>query len=370
MTGERDEAYLALALDEARAAAGRTSPNPPVGAVIVKGRRVVAAGHTAPAGGPHAEVVALRAAGRAARGATLYTTLEPCVHHGRTPPCTEAILAAGISRVVVGARDRNPLVAGKGLARLRSAGLQVEVADLDGACEAVNAPFFTWVEQHRPYVILKAAATLDGRIATRTGDSRWITGKAARALGHQWRDRVDAILVGAGTVRADDPRLTTRLPGVEGRDPVRVVLDGRLTTDPRAKIYGQRSKAPTWLAVPARTGDAKVAPYARRPRTEVLRVPGARGRVDLPALLAELARREIMTLLVEGGGEVHGALLAAGLVDEVRLFLAPTLLGEGPAWLSLPEGTGPARLADAWKLGPAHVARVGDDVLLTARVAR
>ena len=315
-------------------------------------------------------MVALRAAGKAAKGATLYTTLEPCVHHGRTPPCTEAILAAGISRVVVGAKDRNPLVAGKGLKRLKQAGLEVALADPDGACEAVNAPFFTWVAQHRPYVILKAAATLDGRIATRSGDSRWITGNAARELGHQWRDRADAILVGAGTVRADDPRLTTRLPGVTGRDPVRVVLDGRLTTDPAAKIYGLRSQAPTLLAVPSRTSEAKVAPYARRPRTEVLRVAGVRGRVDLEALLAELARREIMTLLVEGGGEVHGALLAAGLVDEVRLFLAPTLVGEGPSWLSLPEGTGPARLADAWKLGHAHVERVGDDVLLTARLAR
>ena len=226
MTTGRDEAYLALALDEARAAAGRTSPNPPVGAVIVRGKRIVSAGHTAPAGGPHAEVVALKAAGKAARGATLYTTLEPCVHHGRTPPCTDAILAAGISRVVVGAKDRNPLVAGKGLERLKRAGLEVALADPGGACEAVNAPFFTWVAHHRPYVILKAAATLDGRIATRSGDSRWITGKAARQLGHQWRDRVDAILVGAGTVRADDPRLTTRLPGVAGRDPVRVVLDG------------------------------------------------------------------------------------------------------------------------------------------------
>ncbi len=243
-------------------------------------------------------------------------------------------------------------MAGKGLKRLKQAGLEVALADPDGACEAVNAPFFTWVAQHRPYVILKAAATLDGRIATRSGDSRWITGNAARELGHQWRDRADAILVGAGTVRADDPRLTTRLPGVTGRDPVRVVLDGRLTTDPAAKIYGLRSQAPTLLAVPSRTSEAKVAPYARRPRTEVLRVAGARGRVDLEALLAELARREIMTLLVEGGGEVHGALLAAGLVDEVRLFLAPTLVGEGPSWLSLPEGTGPARLADAWKLGP------------------
>jgi diaminohydroxyphosphoribosylaminopyrimidine deaminase / 5-amino-6-(5-phosphoribosylamino)uracil reductase len=362
------EALMALALEEARAAVGRTSPNPPVGAVVEKGGEVIARGRTEPAGGAHAEVMALRAAGEAARGATLYSTLEPCCHHGRTGPCTDAILAAGIAKVVIGCPDRNPRVCGKGIEILRAGGIAVEVGRLEAACEKVARPFFTWVETGRPYVVLKAAATLDGRIATRTGESRWITGEAARERVHGWRNRFDAILVGAGTVKADDPALTTRLPGGLGRDPIRVVLDGRLSTAPEARIYRQRSSAPTWVAATHGADRERAATLAALSNVEVLGLPGDGGRVSIPALLAELARRDVVSLLVEGGGEVHGAFLAAGVVDEVRLFIAPKLVGEGPAWLTTPEGLAPGRLAEAWGAESLDVETVGDDLLVTARL--
>ncbi len=212
------ERFMRLALREAAKGLGRTSPNPAVGAVLVKDGRVVGRGHHARAGGPHAEVVALRAAGARARGADLYTTLEPCDHQGKTPPCSVAILEAGVRRVFVGSTDPNPLVNGRGMARLRRGGLPVEQGVLAVECDALNAAWFTYITERRPFVTLKAAVTLDGRIATRTGDARWVTGEAARAWVHRLRDRVDAVLVGAGTARADDPELTTRLPGGRGRD--------------------------------------------------------------------------------------------------------------------------------------------------------
>ncbi|RMG11219.1 MAG: bifunctional diaminohydroxyphosphoribosylaminopyrimidine deaminase/5-amino-6-(5-phosphoribosylamino)uracil reductase RibD [Deltaproteobacteria bacterium] len=361
----RDEAMMQRALAEARKATGRTSPNPPVGAVVVRGEEVIATGHTAPAGGPHAEVVALERAGERARGATLYTTLEPCSHAGRTPPCTDAILRAGVARVVVGSTDRNPQVAG--IERLREAGVDVECGILEAACDEQNRYFFTWITEGRPYVVLKAAMTLDGRIATATGDSQWISCEASRKRAHRWRDELDAILVGAGTVRHDDPRLTTRRSDRPGRDPVRVILDGRLSTDPQAQIYGLDSEAPTLLVVPVGTPAEAVAPYQRGP-TEILEVEGAEGRVEIPALLRALGDRGLMSVLVEGGARVHGAFLASGLADELRLFLAPKLLGAGPAWLDLAPFGAPEAVRDALRTGALSVEPVGDDLLITARL--
>ena len=354
------EAFMRFALREARKGVGRTSPNPPVGAVLVKGGRVVARGHHARAGGPHAEVVVLRAAGRRAQGADLYTTLEPCNHWGRTPPCSLAILKAGVRRVFVGSRDPNPVVNGMGLARLRRAGVEVSTGVLREECDALVAPWFRYIESGRPFVTLKAAVTLDGKIATRGGDSRWITGEAARREVHRLRDRVDAVLVGAGTARADDPLLTARLPGGRGRDPVRVVLDSRLELPSSLKLFRPTSAAPTLVAT--------ASTRARRfgPGVEILRCRGVGGRVDLADLLARLGRRGITHLLVEGGGQVHAALLAAGLVDRLMLFVAPRLLGGGLDWLS---GEGPLRVADALRLEDLRVRRVGEDLLLTGRPA-
>lgn len=355
------EAFMREALEAARRGLGRTSPNPAVGAVVVQGGRIVGRGHHARAGGPHAEVVALREAGEAARGADLFTTLEPCDHFGRTPPCSRAILDAGVRRVFVGSRDPNPLVHGRGVARLRRSGVEVVGGVLEAECDRLNASWFTFITTGRPHVTLKAAVTLDGRIATRTGDARWVTGPEARAWVHRLRDRVDAVLVGAGTARADDPALTTRLPGGRGRDPIRVVLDTDLRLPARLRLFTERSPAPTLVAHAAarrrRLGGAELVACRRGP-----------GGVDLGDLLAKLAARGVTHLLVEGGAAVHGRFLDEGLVDEVAILVAPKLLGgDGIPLLGRP---GPARMAEALRLADVAVERLGDDVLVTGRVPR
>ena len=371
------ERFMRLALREAAKGAGRTSPNPVVGAVVVRGGRVVAAGHHARAGGPHAEVVAIRAAGRRARGADLYTTLEPCDHYGRTPPCSVAILEAGVKRVLVGSADPNPLVSGKGVARLRRAGVEVVEGVLRDACDAQNAHWFTFIREGRPFVTLKAAVTLDGRIATRTGDARWVTGEAARRWVHRLRDRVDAVLVGAGTARADDPRLTTRLPGGRGRDPIRVVLDTELRLPARLALLHPRSAAPTIVAHASRRRRAlpRASPDSRRRAkrgrgggagVELLRCRRGKGGVDLRDLLAKLAARGVTHLLVEGGAHVHARFVEEGLVDRVAVFVAPKLAGAGGVpLLAMP---GPARMRDAARLEDVEVERMGDDVLVSGRL--
>jgi diaminohydroxyphosphoribosylaminopyrimidine deaminase/5-amino-6-(5-phosphoribosylamino)uracil reductase len=323
----------------------------------VKGGRVVAAGHHARAGGPHAEVVALRAAGARARGADLYTTLEPCDHHGKTPPCSRAVIEAGVRRVFVGSRDPNPLVNGRGIARLRRAGVPVTVGVLEGDCDALNAHWFRFIRDRRPYVTLKIAATLDGRIATATGDSRWVTGELARAWVHRLRDRVDAVLVGRGTAEADDPQLTARLPGGRGRDPLRVVLDTHLSLPSSLKVFRQRSAAPTVVA--------HASDRMRRlgPHVELLRCRRGKGGVDLADLLQRLGERGVTHLLVEGGAAVHGRFLESGLVDRIILLLAPKILGRGGlAWASQ---KAPETMAAALRLDRMEVSRLGDDVLIT-----
>jgi diaminohydroxyphosphoribosylaminopyrimidine deaminase/5-amino-6-(5-phosphoribosylamino)uracil reductase len=360
--GEGAEAFMRAALAEARRGLGRTSPNPAVGAVVVRRGRIVGRGHHAHAGGPHAEVVALRAAGRAARGADLYATLEPCDHFGKTPPCSRAILEAGVRRVFVGSRDPNPLVAGRGLRRLRAHGVEVVPGILTGPCDRLNAAWFTFITAGRPHVTLKAAVTLDGRLAARTGDSRWVTGAEARAWVHRLRDRVDAVLVGAGTARADDPALTVRLPGGRGRDPLRVVLDTDLRLPAALRLFTERSAAPTVVA------HACASPRRRRlpAGVELLRCARGPGGVDLSDLLAKLAARGVTHLLVEGGGAVHARFLEAGLVDEVAVLVAPKILGADG--LPLTRGRGPARMADALRLEEVEVERLGDDVLVSGRV--
>ncbi len=352
--------YMRLALAEAARGAGRTSPNPAVGAVIVKGGRVVARGHHARAGGPHAEIVALRAAGARARGADLYTTLEPCDHHGRTPPCSLAIAEAGVRRVFSGSRDPNPLVDGRGVARLREAGVEVITGVLAAECDALNAAWFTYITRGRPFVTLKLATTLDGRLATRGGDARWVTGPEARAWVHRLRDRVDAVLVGRGTALADDPRLTARLPGGGGRDPLRVVLDTRRSLPPTLKLFRQRSAARTLVAHAA----ARARPLG--PRVDLLRCRRGPGGLDLHDLLGRLAARGVTHLLVEGGGEVAASFLSAGLVDRLALFLAPKVLGPGRGWGL---AAAPARMAGALRIEGLAVERLGEDLLLTGAPA-
>ncbi|HZZ86049.1 MAG TPA: bifunctional diaminohydroxyphosphoribosylaminopyrimidine deaminase/5-amino-6-(5-phosphoribosylamino)uracil reductase RibD [Anaeromyxobacteraceae bacterium] len=359
------EAFMQLALAEAAKGLGRTSPNPAVGVVLAKGGRVLARGHHARAGGPHAEVVALRRAGPAARGADLYTTLEPCSHFGRTPPCSLALLEAGVKRVFVGSRDPNLLVNGRGIAQLRRGGVRVVTGVLREACDALNAPWFRYITSGRPYVTLKAAITLDGKLATRGGDARWVSGEASRLEAHRLRDRVDAVLVGAGTARADDPRLTTRLPGGRGRDPVRVVLDARLELPPKLKLFHHRSKA---LTLVAHLEDVPI-PVARLAEgVEFLACRAEHGRVDLNDLLDRLAARGIVHLLVEGGAEVHRRFLDAGLADRVLLFVAPKIAGgDARSWVAGPSAD---RMADALALEDLAVRQLGDDLVVTGAPAQ
>lgn len=353
-----DREYMRLALELAVKARGRTSPNPMVGAVVVRDGAIIGRGFHPRAGEPHAEVFALTAAGEAAKGATMYVSLEPCCHQGRTGPCTEALIRAGVDRVVVAMRDPNPQVGGKGIARLREAGIEVVEGVLEQEARRLNEVFVKYMTRRLPFIVLKAAVSLDGKIAAHTGDSRWITGAEAREYGHRLRDAYDAILVGAGTVRKDDPSLTTRLPE-GGRDPVRVVLDSRGRISPSARIFRQESKAPTVVAVTAQAKDADLRTLEAA--GGLIIVAGKGPRVDLPLLMRELAQREITSVLVEGGGEVHASFLAEGLPDKLVWFVAPKIIGgkEAPGPVG---GAGIARMAEAPVLEEVTVRRMGQDI--------
>ncbi|MGI6491595.1 MAG: bifunctional diaminohydroxyphosphoribosylaminopyrimidine deaminase/5-amino-6-(5-phosphoribosylamino)uracil reductase RibD [Pelotomaculum sp.] len=319
-----DHNYMKLALQLAARAQGRTSPNPLVGAVIVSDNRIVGRGYHQKAGTPHAEIHALNEAGAAARGGTLYVNLEPCSHFGRTGPCCEAVIEAGIAKVVVAMADPNPLVAGQGLKRLSEAGIDVELGIMEEEARRLNEVFIKYINTRLPFVVVKAAVSLDGKIATRTGKSQWITGPEARAYGHQLRNRYDAIMVGVGTVLADDPSLTTRLPG-PSRDPVRIILDSQGRTPPGAKVLNQQSDAPTLIAV-TREAPRKRLLALREAGAEIL-VVSKGPRVDLVELMKLLGAREITSILLEGGGTVHSAALEAGIVDKVCWFIAPKIIG-------------------------------------------
>ncbi len=346
---------------------GRTSPNPMVGCVVVQGGEVVGEGWHPFAGGPHAEAAALAAAGEAARGATVYVTLEPCDHHGRTPPCTEALIAAGVAEVVVAHLDPDPRVAGRGVARLEEAGVSVSVGTLSARAESLNEAYLTSHERGRPFVLYKSASTLDGKTATVTGESRWITAEAARERVHAWRDELDAIAVGVGTLIQDDPSLTTRLPG--GRTPLKVVFDSRLRTPLGARLF-----EPDPEGVPARVVlyAAEGAPADRAERlrergAEVVLLPGPAGRPDVALALKDLHARQVRSLLLEGGGTLAWEFLARRVVDRVALFIAPKLLG-GPAPGPL-GGAGVQLLSQAVGVADMSVERIGDDLLVQGRVA-
>jgi diaminohydroxyphosphoribosylaminopyrimidine deaminase/5-amino-6-(5-phosphoribosylamino)uracil reductase len=351
-----------------------------VGAVLVKGGKVIARGFHRRAGLPHAEIEALAQLGMRAPGATLYVTLEPCCHQGRTGPCTEKILASGIRRIVVGCCDENPLVSGRGIAILKRSGLRVDAGCLKDECRMQNRAFFSWVKNKRPWVTMKVASTLDGCIGDRQekgrqGRERWITGKPSRQAAHALRAQHDAILVGVGTILADDPKLTLRLPGQAAKirtmrkGPVRIVLDSHLRTPATAALLGQaRNTAPLIVAARPRRPDRGLASRQRKLEAagaEVWFAPPSRdGRVALVSVLRQLAVRGVQSLLVEGGSQIHGAFVAAGLVDSVALFLAPRLVGAG---VPVVEGPGLDWRKPA-TLGPISVRALGEDILLTADV--
>ncbi|MDN5348040.1 MAG: diaminohydroxyphosphoribosylaminopyrimidine deaminase [Clostridia bacterium] len=358
-----DESYMQRALELARLGLGRTSPNPAVGAVVVSRGEVVGEGYHQKAGTPHAEIHALQAAGSRAKGATLYVTLEPCCHFGRTPPCTKAIIAAGIRRVVAAMPDPNPRVSGKGLAELREAGLEVEVGVLAQEAQELNEAFIKYITSGRPWVTMKMAVSLDGKIATFTGASRWITGPESRLKAHQMRDTHDVVLVGIGTVLADDPLLTTRLPGGRGRDAARVILDSRLRIPLEARVVRLASPAPTLVATTAAAPPEKLA-ILQGKGVEVLILPSEEGRVSWPALLEALAARGWTSILIEGGAEVNASALAAGVVDKVVAFIAPKIIG-GRSAPGAVGGEGAALPDCAWQLERIKLDRCGDDIMLT-----
>ncbi|CAN5670152.1 bifunctional diaminohydroxyphosphoribosylaminopyrimidine deaminase/5-amino-6-(5-phosphoribosylamino)uracil reductase RibD [soil metagenome] len=358
-----DTAAMREALALAEQAIGLTEPNPRVGCVIAAADgRWIGRGHTQEAGGPHAEVVALRDAqsrGESVQGATAYVTLEPCAHHGRTPPCCDALIAAGVGRVVMALQDPNPLVAGQGSGRLQAAGILVDEGLCADEARELNIGFFSRMQRARPWVRMKAAVSLDGRTALNNGNSQWITGPAARADGHAFRRRATALLTGVGTVLDDNPRLDVRLVEI-ARQPMRVIVDSRLDTPPEARILDAPGAVLIYAAQPI---DSRRDALSRR-GAEIHLAAGPAGKVDLPAMLADLARRGVNELHVEAGHKLNGSFVRERLVDEFLIYVAPKLLGIGRELAAF----GPLEeLQDSLQLRFVSITTIGDDLRIIAR---
>jgi diaminohydroxyphosphoribosylaminopyrimidine deaminase/5-amino-6-(5-phosphoribosylamino)uracil reductase len=362
-----DEKYMAMALRLAAKAAGRTSPNPMVGAVVVKNGAVIARGWHKKAGEPHAEAIALAKAGAAARGATLYVTLEPCSHtNKRTPPCTPLVIKSGVKRVVIAMIDPNPRVSGGGIKAIRKAGIEVVTGVQETEARLLNEAFIKHVTKKAPFVTLKIAQTLDGRIATAKGESKWITGERGREAGRRLRDRNDAILVGINTVLKDDPSLTTRIPN--GRDPIRIIVDSRLRIPLSAKVLTQRSTAKTVVATLAGASKTKVN-KVRATGAEVLFVKGENDRVSLRDLMGQLGGMGIMSVLIEGGAEINASALKAGIVDKIIAIIAPTLMTGRDSLCSI-GGTSPARLSQAVRISDCSTRMLDRDLVVEGYVLK
>ncbi|RKP57109.1 bifunctional diaminohydroxyphosphoribosylaminopyrimidine deaminase/5-amino-6-(5-phosphoribosylamino)uracil reductase RibD [Cohnella endophytica] len=354
-----DEFYMRLALNLAGGASGQTGVNPVVGCVVVNGGRIVGMGAHLKRGEGHAEVHALNMAGQQARGATAYVTLEPCSHYGTTPPCCERLISEGVVRVVVATTDPNPLVAGRGIGRLREAGIEVEVGILERQSIELNETFNKYIARKLPFVTLKTAMSLDGRIATKTGHSRWITGAESREAVHTLRHRHGAIMVGVGTVLADDPELTTRL-NVPGLHPTRIVIDSKLRISETARVLNSEAES---IVVTTEAADESKADRLRKLGVEVLRC-GAGSRVDLAEAMARLGERGISSILLEGGGVLNGAMLEAGLIDKLMLFYAPIIVGAEGAPSAFSFG-GPELMSDVMRLERVTMQQIGEDWCLT-----
>ena len=370
VSGELDAWHMARALELAALGRGAVEPNPLVGCVIAHGAEVVGEGYHRRFGGPHAEVEALRVAGERARGATAYVTLEPCCHFGKTPPCSQSLLAAGITRVVAAMRDPFPKVDGGGIDELRKAGVEVVVGLRENESRKLNAPYLKLLSTGRPWVIAKWAMTLDGKIATHTGDSQWISGEASRAIVHELRGRVDAIVVGAGTAKADDPQLTARPPGqaAAARVATRIVVDDRASLDLESKLATTAREIPVIVAAATNASPIYVA-QLRGLGCEVLLLEGASRRERVVELLDELGRRRMTNILVEGGSSLLGELFDSGEIDEAAVFIAPKLIG-GRGAPSPIARTGKQRMAEALELDEPTRSFVGEDVFITGHVRR
>lgn len=361
-----DQKFMARALALAERGRGLVSPNPLVGAVVARGRTVVGEGWHARFGGPHAEIVALKQAGGRARGATLYVTLEPCDHFGKTPPCTTVVLQSGVRRVVVAMKDPFPQVRGRGVSKLKKSGIRVDVGVLGDRALMLNRGFVKAQETGWPWVIVKSAMSLDGKTATASGESRWISSEASRRMVHRWRGEADAILTGRGTVERDNPQLTCREGKAPRQQPLRVVVDSQGRLPAARNIF--RTPPRTILVTARPLSRPRLALFHAR-GVQAWRMPSASGRVDLRKLMRRLVEEGVHTVLVEAGGEVTASLLEAGLVDELKVFIAPTIIGgrQAPTFV---EGRGVVRLAQAKGLSFTNVAQSGSDVLMEAYVHR
>jgi diaminohydroxyphosphoribosylaminopyrimidine deaminase / 5-amino-6-(5-phosphoribosylamino)uracil reductase len=359
-TGAEDIAHMRAALALARRGLGNTWPNPAVGCIVVTNGRVVGRAVTAPGGRPHAEPAALEIAGAAARGATVYVTLEPCCHWGRTPPCADALISAGVARVVIATRDPDPRVDGAGIARLRAAGIAVEEGVLQAEADVVAAGFRTRVRQGRPLITLKLASTLDGRIATHSGESRWITGEPARRAVHALRGRHDAVMVGVGTVLADNPELTCRLPGYRPNPMIRIAADSHLRTPLTAKLIATAARHPTWMLIREGTDRERRHAFTDAGVT-LIEVAGAPAGIDPAQALTALGSAGLTRVLVEGGAQLAASLLRADLVDRIAWFHAPTIMG-ADAWPAV-QAFGIERLDAMPRFARVAETTLGDDML-------
>jgi diaminohydroxyphosphoribosylaminopyrimidine deaminase/5-amino-6-(5-phosphoribosylamino)uracil reductase len=360
-----DEKYMGQALALAQYARGRTSPNPMVGAVIVRDGRVVGEGWHRQAGTPHAEIHALRQAGDLAYNASIYVTLEPCSHHGRTGPCVEALIAAGIKKVIIAMTDPNPLVAGQGISKLREAGIEVIEGVLANEAAKLNETFIKWISTKKPFVLLKSAMSLDGKIASYTGHSKWITGSQSRNYVHQLRDTYDAILVGIGTVLADNPSLTTRLAAYQGKNPIRVIVDSRARTPINSNVVTD-GLARTIIAVTDKAPQEKIDGL-RNCGVEVIECEQKATGVNLTQLLQILGEQQITSILIEGGATINASVLEDNLVDKINWFIAPKIIGgtNAPGPIG---GKGIADVNDVKLFEDIHMESIGEDILISAYV--
>lgn len=356
---ENHQKYMDLAIDLAQKGRGQVNPNPLVGAVIVKDDVIIGSGYHEKYGGLHAERQALAACTQSAAGATLYVNLEPCCHHGKTPPCTEAIIENKISRVVIGSVDPNPLVSGKGIEILRQQGITVITGVLEEACQELNTVFFHYIKTKTPYVLMKYAMTLDGKIATRTGKSKWITGEEARAAVHQTRNEVAGIMVGVNTILQDDPLLTCRIDG--GKNPSRIICDTHLRTPLTAQIVATARKIPTYLATCSR--DQNKIKRFEIMGCKILAVPPAGDHLDLRELMVQLGQEGIDSILLEGGGTLNFSALKSGIVNQLQVYLAPKIFG-GAAAKTPVEGPGLEDPAEAFQFTDRKIKIFGDDICL------
>ncbi|MDP3804868.1 MAG: bifunctional diaminohydroxyphosphoribosylaminopyrimidine deaminase/5-amino-6-(5-phosphoribosylamino)uracil reductase RibD [Candidatus Omnitrophota bacterium] len=360
---DNDVKYMRNAISLARKATGKTGPNPVVGAVVVKGGRIVGAGYHKKAGLPHAEVNALKAAGKRAMGATLYVTLEPCDHFGKTPPCTEAVIKSGIKKVVIAMKDPNPVNNGRGIRKLKKYGISTYAGILQEEAVSMNKPYIKFITKGLPYVTIKAAGSLDGKIAARTGDSKWISSEASRRYVQGLRARADAVMVGVNTVIKDDPILMSWLK--KAKQPIRVIVDSRLRTPLNAKIFSRIGQSPVIIATAKKS--KKIKSYVHKGAEVAVTGSSGGGRVDLKRLLKILAKKGVMNVLVEGGGELNAGFIEEGLADRMLFFISPKIIGGRDAVTSV-EGRGVTAVKDAMLLRGVKVRRFGDDILIEGEI--